>query len=257
MFLNKKTLFAAFTAVTITGCATTVNTDQQKMITNLESSLSKSTVLTQQTQSELALTKTELAADKEKISTLNQALARSKKEIKELKATTKALKMNQPEAQPTIANVKQVADKTTLGQAEWVYVSKVKENFKGRIDTGAATSSINAVDIERFERDGEKWVRFSLTHAEGEKAEMIEAKVERLVRIIQSSNPDEKTERLVIKLHVRIGDVSQLTEFTLTNRLHMEYPVLIGRSFIRDVALVDIGKEYIFPKYQAPVETKK
>ena len=145
-------------------------------------------------------------------------------------------------------------DKTILGQSEWVYVSTVKENYKGRIDTGAATSSINAVDIERFERDGKKWVRFNLTHAKGEKAQLIEAKIVRIAKITQSSKPGVETERPVVKLHVRIGDVVHLTEFTLTNRLHMEYPVLIGRTFMQDVVLVDVSKEYIFPKYQAPVE---
>lgn len=253
MFLNKKTLFAAFTAIAITGCATTVNTEQQEIITNLENSLNQSTQLAQQTQSELETTKAALAANEEKISALNNALEKSQKELKALPAP---IKSDKPTQQPTTTEVTHVDDKTILGQSEWVYVSKVKENFKGRIDTGAATSSINAVDIERFERDGTKWVRFNLTHDEGEKAEMMEAKIVRIAKIIQSSKPDEDSERPVVQLHVRIGDVAHLTEFTLTNRLHMQYPVLIGRSFMRDVILVDVSKEYSFPKYQAPVENK-
>lgn len=249
MFLNKKLLFAAFTAAAISGCVTTVDTEQQEKITNLESSLNESVTLAQQTQSELKNAKEMLKVNQGKVTELTAALEKSKKQLKSKKAAL-ANKMSTKE-------ITHVDDKTVLGQAEWVHVSTLKDNFKGRIDTGAATSSINAVDIKRFERDGEKWVRFNITHSEGEKAEVIEAKIERIAKIVQSSKPGEETERPVVKLHVRIGDVANLSEFTLTNRLHMEYPVLIGRTFMQDVVLVDVSEEYIFPKYQAPVATKK
>ncbi|WP_022940150.1 ATP-dependent zinc protease family protein [Psychromonas hadalis] len=240
MFLTKKTLLTAFTVIAVTGCVTTTNdTEQLAKITNLESSLVASKTLTTQTKNELDSANMALKISEEKIIKLSMALEKSQKMAK----TTKAIK------NPKVTHID---DKTILGQSEWVYVSTVKENFKGRIDTGAATSSLNAVDIERFERDGEKWVRFNLTHAKGNKAEMIEAKIVRIAKITQSSKPGVETERPVVKLHVRIGDVAHLTEFTLTSRLHMEYPVLIGRTFMQDVVLVDVSKEYIFEKHQAP-----
>jgi len=248
MFLNKKLLFAAFTAIAITGCVTTIDTEQQEKITRLESSLNESTTVVQQTQSELEKTQATLITKQEKITALTAELEKSQQQLQAKKTT--------PVKQTAPVSVTHANDKTILGQSEWVYVSTLKDNFKGRIDTGAATSSINAVDIERFERDGKKWVRFNITHAEGDKAEMVEAKIERIAKIVQSSTPGEETDRPVVKLHVRIGDIAHLSEFTLTNRLHMEYPVLIGRTFMQDVILVDVSKEYVFPKYQAPVETK-
>ncbi|PKF60499.1 hypothetical protein CW745_14920 [Psychromonas sp. psych-6C06] len=244
MFFNKKTLLSAFTAIAMTGCASTANTEQQAQISQLENTLSEAQTLTQQTQEELKAVNATLVASQEKVDSLTLALKESKQSAKKTTA----------EKTTSVTKVTHANDKTILGQAEWVYVSKVKDNFKGRIDTGAATSSINAVDIERFERDGEKWVRFNLTHKEGKKAQMIEAKIIRIAKIVQSSKPGEETERPVIQLHVRIGDVAHLTEFTLTDRLHMEYPVLIGRTFMQDVVLVDVSKEYIFPKYQAPAK---
>jgi outer membrane murein-binding lipoprotein Lpp len=248
MFLNKKQLFAAFSAIVITGCVSTIDTEQQQKITNLESSLTESTTMVQQTQSELQEVKKTLKIKQEKIANLTTELKKIQTHLQD--------KNNTPAKQTAPVAVTHANDKTILGQSEWVYVSTLKDNFKGRIDTGAATSSINAVDIERFERDGEKWVRFNITHAEGGKAQMLEAKIERIAKIVQSSKPGEETERPVVKLHVRIGDISHLSEFTLTNRLHMEYPVLIGRTFMQDVVLVDVSKEYIFPKYQSPAETK-
>ncbi len=240
MFLNTKTLLVTFSIFTLTGCALFENKEQQDKITNLQSSLSISQIKIQETSAELESVNNTLKLSEDKISALTIALEKSREEAKKVVAIK--------ETKPPM----QLDDKTILGQSEWVYVSAVKDNFKGRIDTGATTSSINAVDIERFERDGEKWVRFNLTHAQGEKAEMIESKIVRIAKIVQSSKPGVETERPVIQLHVRIGDTANLTEFTLTSRLHMKYPVLIGRTFMKDVVLVDVSKEYIFPKYQAP-----
>lgn len=245
MFLNTKTLLVAFLIFTLTGCAFFENKEQQDKITNLQSSLSISQIKTQQTSAELESVNNTLKLSEDKISALTIALEKSKNEAKKKAKKIVAIKETK--------QAMHLDDKTILGQSEWVYVSAAKDSFKGRIDTGAATSSINAVDIARFERDGEKWVRFNLTHAQGEKAEMIESKIVRIAKIIQSSEPGVETERPVIQLHVRIGDTANLTEFTLTSRLHMKYPVLIGRTFMKDVVLVDVSKEYIFPKYQAPV----
>ena len=230
MFLNKPTLLALCTLFVISGCVTTNNDEQkaqQAELTNLQGEFAKVAEKNKQLQ-------TELKASQDKVTTLN-ALVKNKEKVVIKKQKT-ATKLN---------------DKTILGQSEWVYVSKVKSNYKGRIDTGATTSSISALDIERFERDGEKWVRFNLTHDKDGNKQIVEAKIVRIAKITQSSRPGVETERPVVNLHVRIGDVAYQTEFTLTDRLHMEYPVLIGRTFMQDVVLVDVSQEYIYPKYKA------
>jgi hypothetical protein len=180
------------------------------------------------------------------VSTLKAELAEQKTENERLKAQLKSQK-SEKKAQPA----KILNEKTVLGNAEWAYITASKENLRARIDSGAATSSINAVNLKQFERDGKKWVRFNLTHDKKSKEEIIETRVVRIATITQSSKPGVETLRPVVKLHIRIGDIAGYTEFSLTNRLHMEYPVLIGRTFLKDVALVDVGQDYIHPKYQA------
>ncbi|MGB5519329.1 MAG: RimK/LysX family protein, partial [Gammaproteobacteria bacterium] len=50
-------------------------------------------------------------------------------------------------------------EKLILGEAEYVAIPALNTVFAARIDTGAKRSSIYAVDIETFERDGNLWVR--------------------------------------------------------------------------------------------------
>ncbi|MBE7525980.1 ATP-dependent zinc protease [candidate division WWE3 bacterium] len=61
--------------------------------------------------------------------------------------------------------------KTVLGAIENVHLDPPGLEFSARIDTGAQTSSLNALDIVEFERDGKPFVKFNLIHPEsGEKS---------------------------------------------------------------------------------------
>ncbi|MDY0211711.1 MAG: ATP-dependent zinc protease [Desulfuromonadaceae bacterium] len=135
--------------------------------------------------------------------------------------------------------------KQVIGAVEKVYISPPGIILPARIDTGAATSSIDARKIETFERNGDPWVRFFIQNPEnGEKTEL-ERKVVRKVRIIQSISEEEKDRRPVVELLVTLGNTMRTAEFTLTDRSHMEFPVLIGRNILMDSMTVDISKKYI------------
>ena len=253
MFLNKTTLLALCTLFVISGCITTNNDEQKAQQATCDVASNKIHITTNNDeqkaqQAKLTTLQGELVKETEKNKQLQTELKTSQDKVTTLNALVKKKQKVMVEKQKTATKLN---DKTILGQSEWVYVSKVKSNYKGRIDTGATTSSISALDIERFERDGVKWVRFNLTHDKSDEKQMVEAKVIRIAKITQSSRPGVKTERPVVNLHIRIGDIAYQTEFTLTDRLHMEYPILIGRTFIQDVILVDVSQEYIHPKYKA------
>lgn len=215
---------------------------QANKITDLEMALIESKADIEEKQSALEQNKTYLEKVQQQKLELDEKL---KQKIAVVKSTVKSNNIVAKKA------TKQVnSDKTILGQTEWIYISKAKENFKARIDTGAATSSINAIGLQEFERDGKNWVRFNISHNEEDKDQIIEARIVRYVRILQSSEPGEYDRRPIVELHVIIGGIAHLSEFTLTDRQHMEYAVLIGRSFMQDVIMVDVSKNYIYSKYQ-------
>ncbi|MEM7359646.1 MAG: RimK/LysX family protein [Pseudomonadota bacterium] len=134
-------------------------------------------------------------------------------------------------------------DKLMLGEVESILFIDAKKRIDARIDTGAETSSLGVYNIKRFERDGKKWIRFTLTDKEN--ARVHRYPIYDSVRIKRES--DEKAERRrEIKLDIKIGGVKYRKQvFNLADRSHLEFQVLIGRSFLRDIAVVDVSSRYL------------
>ncbi|WEM43181.1 RimK/LysX family protein [Photobacterium sp. DA100] len=137
--------------------------------------------------------------------------------------------------------------KVILGEEEWVWLDATQSFYKARVDTGATTSSVSATNIQIFERDGKEWARFNMNHTSDEnpsEADMVEAPVVRWVKIRQASASD-LNRRPVIEAWVKLGQLHEKAQFTLADRTQMTYPVLLGREFFKDIALVDVGKKFV------------
>jgi len=148
------------------------------------------------------------------------------------------------------------SQKIIVGAVEKVRISPPGLIFTALMDTGAEVSSIDARNIQRFERDGQRWVSFDLLHPETGEMIPIEQKIERKTRILQSIS-DEFDRRLVVELSFAFGDITQVAEFTLTDRSHLSYPVLIGRNILKDVMVVDVSRSNGTPvKSKKPTEKK-
>jgi len=112
-----------------------------------------------------------------------------------------------------------------------------------KIDTGARTSSLHGTILERFERDGEAYVRFAVDYARQHVRQVCEA-VHVDWRGITSSN-GETQRRMIIKTPIRIGDVEFRAEISLADRSDMKFPMLIGRSALRRHFLFDSGHSWL------------
>jgi len=141
--------------------------------------------------------------------------------------------------------------KQIVGAIEDVLLSPPGIQIPARIDTGATTASLHASNLQKFERNGVDWVRFDLSHPETKEDLQIEAKVVRYARIIQSTTEDGER-RPVIELHFTLGNVSQMAEFTLTDRAHLDFPLLIGRNILKDLMVVDVAQTRIAPPKTTP-----
>ena len=147
------------------------------------------------------------------------------------------------------------SDKLVVGAVEKVLITPPGEVLSARIDTGAVTSSLDASDIELFERNGHDWVRFMIINPKTNKEFTLERRILRKVKIIQAVT-DDVERRPVVELVVTIGKTTQRAEFTLSDRKHMEYPVLIGRNILMDMMVVDVSRSHIVPP-SVPAESKE
>ena len=138
------------------------------------------------------------------------------------------------------------SEKMIVGRRENVWLEDVQLSLPARIDTGAETASLDARNIELFERDGSRWVRFEILQPDTGKPIALEKKLERRARIVQAAS-DEAERRPVIRLGVVIGDVRQYAEFTLSDRSHLDYQILIGRNVLNDVMVVDVSETNLAP----------
>lgn len=147
----------------------------------------------------------------------------------------------------TVTSGQKSADgKLILGQKEWVHIEGLDVNVVARIDTGATTSSVSAIDVVAFERDGKKWVKFKLAHDNRESKELELPVIS--TKFIRQSNSEETYERYVVEGWIKVGDLKVKTPFTLADRTHMDFGLLLGRSFFRDIAIVDVSREFVQPK---------
>jgi hypothetical protein len=130
-----------------------------------------------------------------------------------------------------------------FGWVERVELLDGKFSLKAKLDTGAATSSLDATDIMRFRRDGKRWVRFTLNNSETHQEMTLEKPLVRRVRIVRHSGRPQP--RAVVKLPLCFGPFIEDVEFTLINRSNFIYPVLLGRSAMAGRALVDPGQTFL------------
>lgn len=141
---------------------------------------------------------------------------------------------------------KETSPKLVVGALEEIWLPDLEFALTARIDTGAETSSLDARNIELFERDGRRWVRFEINNPGTGQPESLERRLRRTVGIHQPGMA-ESTRRPVVRMGVVIGRSNQTAEFTLSDRSHLGYQVLIGRNVLKDVMVVDVSKQNIAP----------
>lgn len=135
------------------------------------------------------------------------------------------------------------ADKDILGWVERVEIFGSGLSMKAKLDSGAKTSSLDATEIEVFRQDGKRWVRFVITDDDAQESFTLERPLERYVRIVRHSGEHQR--RPVVMLEVCLGNKLHDIEFSLIDRSHFIYPVLLGRSALQGQAVIDPDETYL------------
>lgn len=140
-------------------------------------------------------------------------------------------------------------ERVVMGWLESVFFRPWNVRMTAKLDTGANTSSLHAERIERFSRDGRKWVRFTLVKNEDKKF-VVERPVVRTANIKQHGKGSAQREVVMMVLCKNGREYD--TEFTLVDRSNFSYPVLLGRSFLKNSVLVDASETFLFKAERDP-----
>lgn len=131
--------------------------------------------------------------------------------------------------------------KQTIGWVETVRVTPGNVVVKAKIDTGAKMSSLGCDCRTEFERDGKRWMRFSVEDEHGELA-TFERPIIRKVRIKRHFG--QAQERVVVDLGVCLGNQYKVTQVNLVDRSGFIYPMLIGRDDLAGRFVVDPQQKF-------------
>lgn len=133
-----------------------------------------------------------------------------------------------------------------IGACEWVSLPGLGiPDLRARVDTGAKTCALHATDIETFIREDGQWVRFVAHVGFPDATHQIHCEA-RLRGIRQVRNTGgQLTERYTIRTPIVIGHARWEVDITLSDREKMRYRMLLGRSAMKQHALVNPARTFL------------
>jgi len=225
---------------------------QQDTLQNLRQELDSMRATIGVTQEQMAALSAQTQSETAATASLDEQLIQLDTRIGELGNTIRAQCTNtsapvEQECEPTAPPVVMASDdKMVLGEVERVWIDPPGISVEARIDTGASSSSLHGDNITRFERDGDDWVRFDI--GSGDEITTLERPVKKFVRVYQQADRGG-SRRPVVELRLYLGNVKDTFEFTLADRSHLQHGVILGRNFLTDIALVDVGRKFVQPDF--------
>ncbi len=136
--------------------------------------------------------------------------------------------------------------KKIIGWREWCTFGDLGlPAIKGKIDTGAKTTSLHAFNIKPFILDEINYVRFDI-HPIQKNKKIVRTCVSPIIdyRSVTDSG-GRKEKRFVIKSTLTVGEIKLVIEVTLANRDSMTFKMLLGREALKKAGMqVDASKSY-------------
>ncbi|KTD66319.1 secreted protein [Legionella spiritensis] len=142
------------------------------------------------------------------------------------------------------------SDKTIYGYVEKATLVDKNLTLSAKLDTGAKSASLSAINIQEIEKDGKTYLRFIVPSKSGD-VEFVSEYVGRVkikVRAGERPTGDFKAKpikRPVVMMRIRIGSKEHMIPVNLTNRKRFNYPLLLGRDAIKTFdGLIDPGMAF-------------
>jgi len=136
--------------------------------------------------------------------------------------------------------------KIILGSEEWCSFPELGiPTIKARVDSGAKTSALHAINIAPFKKEGQNWVKFDINPIQNNVKTVIHCEAPLVDKRVVKSSSGFREERYVILSNLEIGNTNWNIEMTLTNRDSMGFRMLLGREAMSGRVLVDPEQQYV------------
>ena len=126
--------------------------------------------------------------------------------------------------------------KNIYGYVEKVILVEKTLTVSAKLDTGAKSSSLSAINIQRIERNGVSYLRFIVPNKKGDVELTAEYVGKVKIKARDSENgtlPIIPIKRPVVLIQIQMGGEVRTIPVNLTNRKRFLYPLLLGRDAIR------------------------
>lgn len=135
-----------------------------------------------------------------------------------------------------------------IGWREWVSLPDLGlVAIKGKIDSGAKTSSLHAYDIQTETKGSKTYVNFKVHPLQHDFNVVISCRALLVDQRTVTDSGGHKEERYVIRTPMVLAGVKKQIELTLTDRGSMKYRMLIGRAALRHY-YIDPSQSYLSGK---------
>lgn len=139
-----------------------------------------------------------------------------------------------------------------IGWREWAALPELAiPAIKVKVDTGARSSSLHAVNVEIFRDGGAEMVRFMVHPRQRSSRQTVKAVAPLADQRWVRSSGGHETLRPVIETEVALGAMRFSVELTLVGRQSMGFRMLLGRQALKHRFLVNAGRSYLFGREPA------
>jgi hypothetical protein len=136
----------------------------------------------------------------------------------------------------------------TIGWREWIELPLLGiPAIKAKIDTGARSSALHALDIEYANaQNGDRLVHFTVHPQQRSKNDEKRCTAVLLEERAVRNSGGTTTVRPVIRTTFSVGDAHWYIDLTLVSRSAMDFRLLLGREALRRRFVVDPARSYLF-----------
>lgn len=139
-------------------------------------------------------------------------------------------------------------DVTPLGWREWLAMPQLGiAALKGKLDTGARSSSLHVESLQPFERDGATWLRF-VVRIGRRHPHLVACEARAIGRRKVTDSGGRSSERWFIRSELTLAGRRFEADINLTDRRRMLFPLLVGRSALEGRFSVDPARSYVGPR---------